>query len=63
MFKLCPGAVVLEVFCLLITFSAADTKCFLIGHNINLKPECLRGFLPKNHFICGFSNPSFFSPF
>ena len=35
MFKLCPGDVVLEVFCFLITLVLLDTEVLLSGHNIN----------------------------
>ena len=34
-FKLCPGDVVLEVFCFLITLVQFATEVLLIGHNIN----------------------------
>ncbi len=35
MFKLCPGDVVLEVFCFLITLVQLDAEVLLSGHNIN----------------------------
>ncbi len=35
MFKLCPGDVVLEVFCFLVTLVQPDTEMLLSGHNIN----------------------------